>query len=48
MLRDALDGWDEGEVGGRSKREGLYVFIWLIHFSVQQKRAQHWKAVISQ
>ena len=24
-------------VGGRSKREGIYVYVWLIHFLVQQK-----------
>ena len=26
-----------GEVGGRFKREGIYVYIQLIHFVVQQK-----------
>ena len=24
-------------VGGRSKREGIYVYVWLIHFLVKQK-----------
>ena len=24
-------------MGGRSKREGIYVYVWLIHFLVQQK-----------
>jgi len=32
-------------VGGRSKREGIYVLIELIHFVIQQKRAQHCKAI---
>jgi len=26
-----------GDVGGRFKREGIYVYIQLIHFVVQQK-----------
>ena len=29
-----LEGWDvEGEVG-RFKREGIYVYLWLIHFEL--------------
>jgi len=27
VLGDDLDGWDEGDVAGRSKREGEYVYI---------------------
>ena len=38
---------DDG-VGGRSKREGLYVYIWLIHFIAQQKITQHYKAATPQ
>ena len=38
-----LEEWDEGE-GGRSKREGIFVYIQLIHFLVQQKLTQHCKA----
>ena len=44
MLCDDLDGWD-GRVGGTSKREGIYVYIELIHTVIQQKR---WKAIILQ
>ena len=29
-----------------SKREGIYVYIWLVHFIVQQKLAQHCKSII--
>ena len=47
MLCDDLDGWDGG-VGGRSKREGIYVYISLIHFTVEQKLTQHDKAIILQ
>ena len=49
MLCDNLDGWDGGGgMGGRSKREGIYVYIQLIHFGVQQKLTQHCKAIILQ
>ena len=34
---------DDG-VGGRSNREGLYAYLWLIHFITQQKVTQHCKA----
>ena len=47
MLCDDLGGWDEGR-GGRSTREGIYVFIQLIHFVVQQKLTQHYKAILLQ
>ena len=36
-LCDDLGGWDGERVGGRSKKEGMYVYIWLICFIVQQK-----------
>ena len=38
----------EWEVGGRSKREGTYVYLWLIHVDVWQKPAQYCKAVTLQ
>ena len=47
MLCNDLEGWD-GRVGERLKREGIFVFIWLIYIVVQQKLTQHWKAVILQ
>ena len=34
-------------VGWRLKREGAYVYLWLIHF-VWQKKTQHCKAIILQ
>ena len=40
-------GWRE-RVGEGSKREVIYVYIWLIHFIVQWKLAQHCKATIPQ
>ena len=47
LLCDDLDGWDGGG-GGRSKREGIQVYIQLIHFIVQQKLTQHCKAILLQ
>ena len=44
----ALEGWDAWEVGGRFKREGLYVHLWLTHADVWQKPTQHCKAIILQ
>ena len=32
------------EVGGRFRREGTYVYLWLIHVDVWQKPAQYYKA----
>ena len=29
-----LEGWDGREMGGRFKREGIYVYLWLIHVEV--------------
>ena len=33
---DDLEGWD-GERGGRATRAGIYVYLWLIHLTVQKK-----------
>ena len=46
MLCDDLEGKSGKE--RRLKREGLYVYIWLIHFVVQQKLTQHGKVIILQ
>ena len=49
MLCDDLDGWGgEWRVGGRPRREGIYVYIQLIHFIVLQELIQHCKAVTYQ
>ena len=38
MLCDDLEGWDgDGGVGGRLRREGVYVYIELVHFVAPQK-----------
>ena len=36
------------EMGGRFKREGMYVYLWLIHVEVQQKTTKFCKAIILQ
>ena len=36
------------QMGRKSKEEGIYVYVWLIHFAVQQKLTQHCKATILQ
>ena len=38
-------GW---EVGGKFRREGTYVYLWLIHVDVWQKPTQYCKAIILQ
>ena len=48
MLCGDLDGWDGGVMEGKSKREGIYVYTWLIRFFVQQKLTQNCKATIPQ
>ena len=40
VLCEDLEGWD-GRMGG------MYVYTELIHFAVQQKPTQRWKASIS-
>ena len=34
---DNLEGWDGWEMGGRFKREGTYVCLWLTHVDEWQK-----------
>ena len=36
------------EMGGRFKRDGLYVYLWLIHVEVWQKTTKFCKAIIFQ
>jgi len=38
----------EWEVGGRAKRKGSYVYLWLIHVGAWQKATQYCKAIILQ
>ena len=38
-------GWD---VGGRFKREGTYVYLWLIHVDIWQNPNQYCKALTLQ
>ena len=45
FLQKARAGW---EVGGRLRREGMYVHLWLNHVDVWQKSTQQYKATILQ
>ena len=47
MSCDDIDGQDTGS-GRRLEREGIYVYIQLIHIVVKQKLTQHCKAIILQ
>ena len=50
VLCDHLEGWDRED--GREMQEGgdmgIYVYIQLTHFAVQQKLTHHCKAIILQ
>ena len=35
-------------MGGRFKREGMYVYLWLIHVDIWQKPTKFCKAIIYQ
>ena len=48
LLYEAERGGMGWEVGGRSKREGTYVHLWLIHVDIWQKPTQYCKAIILQ
>ena len=46
---DNLEGWETGwEVGGRFSREGICVYLWLIHVDERQRPTQYCKAIILQ
>ena len=47
-LCDNLEWWMRWEVAERFKREGAYVYLWLIHVAVWQKSIQYCKAIILQ
>ena len=36
------------QMGESFKREGMYVYLWLIHVEVCQKTTKFWKAIILQ
>ena len=38
-------GW---EVGGRLKREGTQIYLWLTHIDIRQKPTKYCKAIIFQ
>ena len=46
MLCDPLEGQDA--VRGSFRREGTYVYLWLIHIAIGQKPTQYCEAIILQ
>ena len=46
VLCDNLAGCDGMEVGGRFKKERIYVYLMLIHVDVWQKTSQYYKIII--
>ena len=48
VLWDNQEGWDGWEVGASFKREGTYVYLWLINVDGWQKPTQYYKAIILQ
>ena len=48
MLCDYLEGWDGVGNGRGLRREGTYVYLWLILVNVRQRPAQNCKAIILQ
>ena len=48
LLGDDLEEWDGGILGGRLKREEIHIYMYLIHFVVQQKLTQHYKVSVLQ
>src|SRR5574337_568760 len=42
LLFDNLEWWDVMKVGGMLKREGIYVYLWLILLVLWQKSIQHY------
>ena len=48
MLRDNLEGRVGWEMGRGLRREGIHVYLWLIHVDVWRKPTQYYKAMILQ
>ena len=48
MISDNLEGGMGWRVGGRFKREGTCVYLWLIHVVVWQTPTKYCKAIILQ
>ena len=47
-LLSALNAQSFPKWEGNPKKEGIYVYVWLMHFAVQQKLMQHCKSIILQ
>jgi len=48
VVYDNLAGWDEVERRRKIKKEGIYVYLWLINVDIWQKPTQYCKVIILQ
>ena len=48
VLSDNTEGWGGVGAVGRFRREGTYVYLWIIHIVVWQKPTHYFKAIILQ
>ena len=48
MLCDNLEGWDGMGEGRGARREGTYVYLWLIYVNELQRSTQYFRAVVLQ
>lgn len=48
VLCDNLAEWEGWEMGGKFKKEGHIVYMWLIHVDSWQKTAQYCETIILQ
>ena len=46
LYSDYLEEWDGEGGGGRFRREGTFLYLWLIHVDVWQKPTQYCKVII--
>ena len=47
-IQESTVGWDGSKMRRRFKREGTYVYLWLIHVDIWQKTTKFCKAIILQ
>ena len=48
VLYENLEEWNREEIGRRFKREGTYVYPWLIHADIWQKPSQCCRVIVFQ
>ena len=46
VKHDLVTEQQRQQMGKKSKKEGIHIFVWPIHFAVPQKQTQHYKATM--